>query len=396
MAEASISVGQDQFSCSICLDLLKVPVTIPCGHSYCMDCIKGCWDQEDQVGVYRCPQCRHTFTPRPVLGRNTMLAEVVEKVKKSGLQAAPPAPFSSGPGDVECDVCIGRKKKAVKSCLVCLASYCRTHLQPHYESAPLRKHKLTDSTGHLQDKICSLHDKVLELYCRTDRQCVCYLCTVDEHRGHNTVSAAAEKNKKQKELWMIQREFQLLMRERERDVQELRQAVDSLARSAQAALEDTESIFSEMIRSIERRRSEVRDLIRAQEKAAIHRAEGLQKQAEQEIAELKRRHSELQKVLHTEDDVHFLKVTWLILQPTRIHTHESGSCCLRSTKCSDLTLAGISVCRFTSVSVSLLDRGNAQGTRRKVLPRRRAALGEQTEASGIRKTPARDTSSAKA
>ncbi|KPP62359.1 tripartite motif-containing protein 16-like [Scleropages formosus] len=164
---------------------------------YCMDCIKGCWDQEDQVGVYRCPQCRHTFTPRPVLGRNTMLAEVVEKVKKSGLQAAPPAPFSSGPGDVECDVCIGRKKKAVKSCLVCLASYCRTHLQPHYESAPLRKHKLTDSTGHLQDKICSLHDKVLELYCRTDRQCVCYLCTVDEHRGHNTVSAAAEKNKKQ-------------------------------------------------------------------------------------------------------------------------------------------------------------------------------------------------------
>uniref|UniRef100_A0A8C9S9R1 Tripartite motif-containing protein 16-like n=1 Tax=Scleropages formosus TaxID=113540 RepID=A0A8C9S9R1_SCLFO len=315
MAEASISVGQDQFSCSICLDLLKVPVTIPCGHSYCMDCIKGCWDQEDQVGVYRCPQCRHTFTPRPVLGRNTMLAEVVEKVKKSGLQAAPPAPFSSGPGDVECDVCIGRKKKAVKSCLVCLASYCRTHLQPHYESAPLRKHKLTDSTGHLQDKICSLHDKVLELYCRTDRQCVCYLCTVDEHRGHNTVSAAAEKNKKQKELWMIQREFQLLMRERERDVQELRQAVDSLARSAQAALEDTESIFSEMIRSIERRRSEVRDLIRAQEKAAIHRAEGLQKQAEQEIAELKRRHSELQKVLHTEDDVHFLKVYQCVCVP---------------------------------------------------------------------------------
>uniref|UniRef100_A0A8C9RP32 SPRY-associated domain-containing protein n=1 Tax=Scleropages formosus TaxID=113540 RepID=A0A8C9RP32_SCLFO len=114
---------------------------------------------------------------------------------------------------------------------------------------------------------------------------------------------------------MIQREFQLLMRERERDVQELRQAVDSLARSAQAALEDTESIFSEMIRSIERRRSEVRDLIRAQEKAAIHRAEGLQKQAEQEIAELKRRHSELQKVLHTEDDVHFLKVYQCVCVP---------------------------------------------------------------------------------
>uniref|UniRef100_W5LY70 Peptidase S1 domain-containing protein n=1 Tax=Lepisosteus oculatus TaxID=7918 RepID=W5LY70_LEPOC len=66
----------------------------------------------------------------------------------------------------------GRQRGAVKSCLVCLASYCQTHLQPHYEAAPLKKHKLVEATGQLQEKICSTHDKPLEVYCRIDQKCV--------------------------------------------------------------------------------------------------------------------------------------------------------------------------------------------------------------------------------
>nr|XP_046193914.1 tripartite motif-containing protein 16-like [Oncorhynchus gorbuscha] len=300
---------QDQFCCSVCLDLLKEPVTTACGHNYCRICIEGCWDQDVLKGVYSCPQCRETFTPRPNLRKNNMLAEMVEKLRKTGLQAAPPPALCyAGPGDVVCDVCTGtRKQKALMSCLVCLASYCETHLQPHYESPALKKHKLVKATAQLQEKICSHHDKLLEVYCRTDQQCICLLCVMDGHKGHDTVSAAAERTEKQRQLGMSLQKVQQRFQEREKRLKELQQAVKSFKRSAQSAVEDSDQIFTEVIRSIERRSSEVKELIRAQEKAQVSQAEGLLEQLKQEIAELRKRSTELEQLSHTEDHIHFLQ-----------------------------------------------------------------------------------------
>ncbi|MCJ8731214.1 hypothetical protein PDJAM_G00196820 [Pangasius djambal] len=307
MAEVNISVAQDHFSCSVCLDLLKDPVALSCGHSFCMGCINGCWDQEDQKGVYSCPQCRQTFTPRPVVSKNTMLAEVVETLKKTGLQATRPAQCSAGPEDVECDSCTGRKSKAIKSCLVCLASFCETHLQPHYESPAFKKHKLVEASRRLQEQICSQHDKLLEVYCRTDQQCICMLCTLDKHRGHYAVSAAAGRAEKQKQLLERQGKYQQRIQEREKELQVVKEALESHKRSAQIAVQEGERIFTELIRSIERRCSELTVLIRAQEKAAVSRAEEVMKQLEQEIAELQRRDAELEELSHTEDPIYFLQ-----------------------------------------------------------------------------------------
>ncbi|XP_042564278.1 tripartite motif-containing protein 16-like [Clupea harengus] len=306
MAEAAPN-NHELFTCSICLDLLRDPVTIPCGHSYCMGCITSCWDQEDQKGVYSCPQCRQTFTPRPVLSKNNIFAELVEQIKKTRIQAAAPVPCNAGPGDVECDVCTGRKLKAVKSCLDCLVSYCETHYKVHNDIIPGRKHKVVDATGQLQERICTQHEKPLEIFCRTDLSCVCLLCLVDEHKGHDTVSASAGRREKQTHLGQTQSKIQQRIQEREKELQELRKALETLKSSAQTAVEDSERIFTEMIRSIERRRSEVKELIRDQEKAEVSRAEGLLKRLEQEIAELKRRDGELKQLLHTEDHIHFLK-----------------------------------------------------------------------------------------
>ncbi|XP_060769777.1 E3 ubiquitin/ISG15 ligase TRIM25-like [Neoarius graeffei] len=311
MAEASISVAQlseDQFMCPVCLDLLKDPVTIPCGHSFCKVCINDCWDQEDQKGIYSCPQCRDTFTTRPVLRRNNMLDEVVEKLKKTEVQIASPAHCYTGPGDVECDFCTGRKHKADKSCMICLTSFCETHLKPHLEVPALKKHTLIEASAKLQEKICSEHNKLIEIYCRTDQTCICYLCMFEKHKDHDAVSVATERAEKQSELKEEQMKSQQRIQEKQKKVQELKQAVNTIKLSAQTAVEDSERIFTELISSMDKKRWEVTELIRDQEKAELSRAERLLEQLEQEIADLQRRVTELEQLSHTHDHIHFLQV----------------------------------------------------------------------------------------
>ncbi|XP_058654509.1 E3 ubiquitin/ISG15 ligase TRIM25-like isoform X2 [Onychostoma macrolepis] len=293
--------SQDELKCSVCLDPLKDPVTIQCGHSYCKSCITGFWDQEDQMRVCSCPQCRQTFSPRPALARNTMLAEVVEKLKKRKR----PSDCDAGAGDVQCDVCTGRKHKAVKSCLVCLNSYCQNHLEQHESLFKGKRHNLTEATGRLQEMICQKHEKLLEVFCRTDQKCICVLC-MDEHKNHDTVSAAAQRTEKQ-QLKEVQKTFQQRIQQREKDLQQLREVVESHKRSAQTAVEDSERIFTELIRSIERSHSELIRLIRDQEKQAVSRAEGRLERLEQEINDLRRRDAELEQLSHTQDHIQFLQ-----------------------------------------------------------------------------------------
>ncbi|CAI5685971.1 unnamed protein product [Oreochromis niloticus] len=306
MAQKGVQLDRETFSCSICLDLLKDPVTTACGHSYCMNCIKTHFDEEDSKGIHSCPQCRKTFTPKPVLEKNTMLAALVEQLKKTGLQAAPADHCYAGPEDVACDFCTGRKLKAIKSCLICLASYCEKHLQPHYDAAPLKKHKLVAPSKKLQENICSHHDEVMKIFCRTDQQSICYLCLMDEHKGHETVPAAAERTEKQKELEVRRLNIQQRIQEREKDVKLLQQEVEAINGSADKAVEDSEKMFTELIRLIQKRSSDVKQQVRSQQETEVSRVKELQEKLEQEIAELKRKDGELEQLSHTEDHNQFL------------------------------------------------------------------------------------------
>ncbi|CAM4409071.1 unnamed protein product [Leuciscus chuanchicus] len=97
------------------------------------------------------------------------------------------------------------------------------------------------------------------------------------------------------------------IQQRQKDLHQLREAVESHKRSAHTAVEDSEKIFTEIICSIERSRSEATQRIRDQEKTAVSRAEGRLERLEQEINDLRRRDAELEQLSHTHHHIQFLQ-----------------------------------------------------------------------------------------
>lgn len=306
MEHEGAELDGETFSCSICLNLLDEPVATPCGHNYCRKCIKNFWDEEEEYRIYSCPQCIKVFTSRPALLRNAELAASVEQLKNAGPRAAPADRCYAGPQDVSCDVCTGRKRKALQSCLVCLVSYCETHLQPHQDAALLKKHKLVEPSKRLRQNTCPRHDEVMEMFCRTDQQTICHLCSMDEHNGHDTVSAAEERSERQKELEETQQKIQQGIQEREEKLKVLLQEVEAIQSSADKTVEESEEIITQLIGLLEKRRSDLRQQVRSKQEAEVNRAKERRRKLEQEITELKRRNARVKWISDTADHKQFL------------------------------------------------------------------------------------------
>ncbi|XP_043952817.1 E3 ubiquitin/ISG15 ligase TRIM25-like isoform X1 [Gambusia affinis] len=310
--EPGVDLDQSQFCCSVCLDLFREPVTVPCGHSYCRLCIEACWQRDEEAeGRYSCPQCREVFQPRPALRKNITLAEVVGKLKATGTKETPLSVelTCAGPDDVACDFCCeARSHKASMSCLTCLASYCGFHLAPHHTVPALKTHQLVSVTVPLKEKMCKKHNKLLEVYCHSDRSCICYLCVIDEHRGHFTVPASAERATEQMLLNINQIGVQTSLQNREHELKELGKALEDFKQvCSRTAVDSVDKIIDLLISSIQTTRILAKQMIETREKLAVAEAEKLQLQLREEIAKLRKRNGDLHKLSLSSDHIHFIQ-----------------------------------------------------------------------------------------
>ncbi|CAB1412408.1 unnamed protein product [Pleuronectes platessa] len=141
----------------------------------------------------------------------------------------------------------------------------------------------------------------MKMFCRTDQQSICYLCSMDEHKDHDTVSAAAERTERQSELGRRRQKIQKGLQDRERDLKLLQQEEGAINGSADKAVNDSEKIFTELIRLLEKRSSDVNQQIRSQQETEVSRVREPQERLEQEIIELKRKDHELKQLSDTKD-----------------------------------------------------------------------------------------------
>uniref|UniRef100_A0A3P9N332 Tripartite motif containing 25 n=1 Tax=Poecilia reticulata TaxID=8081 RepID=A0A3P9N332_POERE len=204
MAEAddsgfSLMSLEDELTCSICLSTFDCPVTIPCGHNFCQNCLLATWKDS-----YSCPQCRTLFATRPELKKNTVLSTVVETFRvRSNKTEGAAAAAASKPEEkkrdvVRCDTCM--EAEAAQTCLTCMASFCEEHLRPHRENPIFRLHQLTSPVGDLMERICTDHHKLMELFCSQHQRPICSLCLQQVHKGCSFTSPEEQRSKKEVDL----------------------------------------------------------------------------------------------------------------------------------------------------------------------------------------------------
>ncbi|XP_070976004.1 E3 ubiquitin-protein ligase TRIM35-like [Oncorhynchus clarkii lewisi] len=123
---SSSSLPEEDFSCTVCLDIFKDPVMLSCSHSFCQACLKECWKDEESR---------------------------------------------------ECPVCRRRSSKDQPPTNLSLKNLCEA----------LRERRQTDPTTGSK-VLCSLHSEKLSLFCLEDKEPICLVCQVSrKHKDHDCI-----------------------------------------------------------------------------------------------------------------------------------------------------------------------------------------------------------------
>ncbi|XP_042363851.1 tripartite motif-containing protein 65 [Plectropomus leopardus] len=252
-------------TCAICLERFRVPVTIPCGHTFCQICITTHWDTKSKSDIGpQCPFCNQEFDTRPVLRRNVSLSVLTEAANNIG---------------------------------------------PSCREAIMR-----GSDGARAMLLCDRHKKPLVYYCRQDKMSVCCECGISECANHEKVMLEAERESQELLLERKSKEVGKLTEETQKSINELAENINQAKVTLQQTSSWVSAKFSTLIRILAEKQQATEHFIEAQKETAISEAEA-------RVAELQERSQILQEsqgqiaAVHNLPDTELIKESMVIEVP---------------------------------------------------------------------------------
>ncbi|CAL8304237.1 unnamed protein product [Arctogadus glacialis] len=159
----------------------------------------------------------------------------------------------------------------------------------------------------LEDRMCKKHDRLLELFCQTEQECVCQFCTEADHKSHPVVPLKEEYKVKTAHLGKIEAEVQQMIQERKLKIKEIKDTVKRSKADADREIADGVKVLTALMRCIEKCQDDLNQMVKERLISTEKQVEALIKGMEQEIEDLTNRSSEVKQLSHTEDHLHFLQ-----------------------------------------------------------------------------------------
>ncbi|XP_018425064.1 PREDICTED: E3 ubiquitin-protein ligase TRIM39-like [Nanorana parkeri] len=269
---------RSQLNCSVCLDILRDPVTIRCGHTFCELCISSVLDSQERSQVFTCPECRKRFKVRPALQRNVILCNITQYFHPSESEDNVPHSQSSS--------CCGN---------LCKASLCEVHLNAHVTT---EENVFSESSTLSENRNCPIHKKVLQNFSPLDGSGVCVCCILEReeyrHRGR-LVERLSEAFLQKKHLKSVQQKLTFKQEETDNKVQSLQEHQRKVIEKAAGVTESVNNLFRDMREKIDVLEKGVMDEIARQEHQIVHSTSDL-------LTKLQLKQDELSaQILHIEE-----------------------------------------------------------------------------------------------
>ncbi|XP_071968825.1 E3 ubiquitin/ISG15 ligase TRIM25-like [Engystomops pustulosus] len=249
----------EELNCSICLGTYRDPVTLRCGHNFCRGCIGLVLDSQARSREYSCPQCREGFKERPALRKNTTLSNIAQCFLSTQSKKDRAA--------ICCTYCIQSSVAAVKSCLLCEASLCHSHLKVHSKSP---EHILSEPTSNMGGRKCPIHKKILEYYCTKEAALICVSCRLDgDHKGHKIKTMKEVSDEKKERSRQVFSNLTSKRKETEKRIQRIQDHKRKVEERADGEVNKAAAIFKDIRRRLEEEEKKVHAEIHKQRDQAL-------------------------------------------------------------------------------------------------------------------------------